>query len=121
MCGSIYSLAKRGLPSKIRSLIQRHFQAEFAKLKITISGASDRVQSERPEDIPGSFKYHGFLEHAFRQKFSPVKRSNQCFGLRINSWTTYEATCTLTGLLNEILAKTDFLDWPSWPPHKENI
>ena len=37
--------------------------AEFAKLE---SDASDRVQSERPEDIPGSFKYHGFLEHAFR-------------------------------------------------------
>ena len=35
------------------------------------SDASDRVQSERPEIIPGSFKYHGFLdlEHAFRQTF----------------------------------------------------
>ena len=29
---------------------------------------------------PGSFKYHGFLEHAFRQTFPPIKRSNQCFG-----------------------------------------
>ena len=78
MCGSIYSLAKRGLPSRVWSWILRHFQAEFAKLEI--SDASDRVQSERREDIPGFFKYHGFLEHAFQQTFPPVKRSNQCFG-----------------------------------------
>ena len=49
--GSIYSLAKRGLPSRVWNRIQRHFRAEFAKLE---SDASDRVQSERPEDIPGS-------------------------------------------------------------------
>ena len=36
-------------------------------------------------------------------------------------YTTYEATCTLTGLLYEILAKNRFFDWPPWPPYKKNV
>ena len=80
MCGSIYSLAKRGLPSRVWSWIQRHFQAEFANLEI--SDASDRVQSERREDNPGSFKYHGFLEHAFQQTFPPGQEEQPMFWLK---------------------------------------
>ena len=85
--GSIYSLAKRGLSYRVWNRIQRHFRAEFAKLE---SDASDRVQSERPKDIPGSFKYDGFLDYAFRQTFPPVKWSNQCFGLRLNVSKSYK-------------------------------
>ena len=37
------------------------------------------MQSERPEDIPGSFKYHGILEQAFRQTFPPGQEEQPMF------------------------------------------
>ena len=46
--------------------------------------SAKRAPGIKTSRCPGSFKYHGFLEHAIRQTFPPVKRSNQCFGLRIN-------------------------------------
>ena len=39
-----------------------------------------KLQSERPEDISGFFRYHGFLEHAFRETFLPIKKSDQLIG-----------------------------------------
>ena len=54
-----------GLSNDIQYCETRHLCFEFAKFE---SDASDRVQSEQPEDAPGSFilKYHGFLKNAFR-------------------------------------------------------
>ena len=50
--------SKAGTAQQSLKLDPAALSAEFANLEI--SDASDRVQSERREDIPGSFKYHGF-------------------------------------------------------------
>ena len=74
--GSIYSIAKQGLLSRVWIWIQRHFRAKLSKLE---SDSSDRVQSERLEDIQGAFKYHGFLKHTFQQTFSPGQEEQLMF------------------------------------------
>ena len=36
-------------------------------------------------------------------------------------YTNYEAKCTLTGFLYDILAKKGIFELDPWPPHKKNV
>ena len=63
------------------------------------------LKMQRGADELGKFSYLGqiYLKIALKWPQWP--------GL----YTTYEVTCTLTGLLYEILAKNQFFDWPPGP------
>ena len=116
VCYTWYRSMVQHLMDDVHLSTARHFQLSLQKFSAAIWSAGgvlritricqtrkrckrpDRVQNERLEDIPGSFKYHGFLKHTFRQTFAfpPIKRSNQCFGLSIIKTTVALASALIT-------------------------
>ena len=73
-----------------------------------------KASARKQEDIPGSFKYHGFLEHAFRLT-SPGQEEQPMFWLK-DKWNINDKTKVNKTKFNFIYSPIDEHDRPSKHP-----